>query len=310
MPESLTELYRQYEATLAASQLVLAMLGMGATLRPEDFRQIGSRPHTLGLVLLGQYCCAPLIALLFARLFGLPAGIALGLFILSVMPSGAMSNLFAYLGLGNVALSITATLASMLTCLMLTPLMLQWIGSSTLPADFRMPTGDVVKGILFYLLLPLTAGMYVRMRFPRLWESFSKWMVRASLVVLVMIVAGSLGSGRIEVLGYGRVTPIALILFFLVQFELTRQFTTRIAYSPAESYTLSIEVAFRNGNLAILLSATMSQVDSPLASEMGAGTLYVALFYGGASLVLSAMSVIYRRSRAGQQLAAADAADQ
>jgi BASS family bile acid:Na+ symporter len=291
------DIFRQHEGTLAAAQLVLAMLGMGATLRPADFGEIRSRPQTLVIVLVAQYILFPLLALLFAQMFSLPKGIALGLLVLAVMPSGAMSNLITHLGLGNVALSIASTLASMLTCLLVTPLLLQWFGSSTLPADFRMPTGEVIEGILLFLLLPLAGGMLVRTRFPRIWVPFSKWMVRASVLVLATIVVGSLGSGRIEVLGYGLVTPIVLILFCVLQFELTSQATSRMRYRRAESYTLAIEVAFRNGNLAILLSVTMSQVDSPSAQEMGAGTLYVALFYGGASLILAMMSVAFRRLR-------------
>jgi BASS family bile acid:Na+ symporter len=293
----LTELFKQHEGTLAASQLVLAMLGMGATLRPADFREIRSRPQTLVIVLVAQYLLFPLMALLFAQVFSLPNGIALGLLVLAVMPSGAMSNLITHLGLGNVALSIASTLASMLTCLLVTPLLLQWFGSSTLPADFRMPTGEVIDGILLFLLLPLGGGMLVRKRFPRIWVPFSRWMVRASVLVLATIVVGSLGTGRIEILGYGLMTPIVLIVFCIVQFELTRQFTAQMRYPPSESYTLAIEVAFRNGNLAILLSTTMYYVDSPSAHEMGAGTLYVALFYGGASLILALMSIVYRRRR-------------
>jgi BASS family bile acid:Na+ symporter len=268
---------------------------MGATLRAEDFRQIRQRPETLGFVLIAQYLLAPLMALLLAQTLSLPAGISLGLMVLAVMPSGAMSNLFAHLGDGNLALSITATLASMLTCLLVTPLLLQWLGRAALPADFQMPTGEIVDGIVRFLLLPLASGMLVRRWLPRIWVHFSKWMVRASLCVLAIIVVGSLGSGRIEVLGYGLVTPVALILFFLLQFELTRLIASRMCYPPAESYTLAIEVAFRNGNLAILLSTTMYTVDSSVAQQMGAGTLYVALFYGGASLVLSAISVVFRK---------------
>ena len=159
---ALFELFSQYEGTLAAMQLVLAMLGMGATLQVSDFRQIGSRPHSLVIVLIAQYLLFPICAVLLARLLALPPGVALGLLVLTVMPSGALSNLFTYLGKGNVALSIASTLASMLTCLLVTPLVLAWLGSATLPGGFRVPTRDVVEGIVYFLLLPLIAGMIVR----------------------------------------------------------------------------------------------------------------------------------------------------
>jgi BASS family bile acid:Na+ symporter len=298
---ALAELFTRYENTLAAMQLVLAMLGMGATLRVGDFREISSRPNALTIVLVAQYLVFPIVAVAIARLLSLPAGIALGLLVLAIMPSGALSNLFTFLGQGNLALSITSTLASMLTCLLVTPLLLQWLGSAALPADFRMPTQDVVNDIVMFLLLPLAGGMIVR-RFSNRWHvQFSQWMVRSSMLVLALIVVGSLGTDRIEVLGYGLLTPAVLVLFCMIQFLVIRGLTIRLRYPSAESYTLAIEVSIRNGNLAILLSSTLYHVDSPSAQAMGAGTLYVALFYGAASLILAFVSITLRRRRAARR---------
>ena len=83
----------------------------------------------------------------------------------------------------------------------------------------------------------------------------------------------------------------------IVQFVVVRLITSRLRYSSADSYTLAVEVAIRNGNLAILLSSTLYAIDSPSAHEIGAGTLYVALFYGGASLFLSLLTIATRRRR-------------
>jgi hypothetical protein len=47
----------------------------------------------------------------------------------------------------------------------------------------------------------------------------------------------------------------------------------------------------------------MYRVDSPSAHEMGSGTLYVALFYGAASLVLAFITVFLRRGRAARRAA-------
>lgn len=303
MTSALGELFTRHEDTLAAMQLVLAMLGMGATLRVADFGEISLRPHALVIVLTAQYLVFPLLAAALAHCLSLPAGIALGLLILATMPSGALSNLFAYLGRGNLALSVTCTLASMLACLLLTPLLLEWLGSTSAAKDFRMPTREVIKGIVLYLLIPLLGGMIVRRFSATRHVQFSQWMVRGSMFVLALIVVGSLGTDRIDIWGYGLVTPAVLILFCVVQFALIRRLTIGLRYPSAESYTLAIEVSIRNGNLAILLSSTMYRVDSPSAHEMGSGTLYVALFYGAASLVFAFMTVVLRRRRAARRAA-------
>ena len=98
--------YPQIEYFLAASQLVLAMAGMGATLTLHQFRAILLRPHPVILVLVLQYVLFPAAAALVARLAGLPPGIAVGLVLINSVPSGSFTNVFTYLGRGHVTLEV------------------------------------------------------------------------------------------------------------------------------------------------------------------------------------------------------------
>ena len=54
----------------------------------------------------------------------------------------------------------------------------------------------------------------------------------------------------------------------------------------------------RNGNLAILLTATMFPVAAASDDDLSAGALYVALFYGGASLIFALITVGIRHALA------------
>lgn len=292
------EYFRQVEGFLAATQLVLAMLGMGATLRVEDFLAIRERRLAIAFVLVAQFVLCPLAAVFAGRWLPLPAGVALGILLLSTMPSGSLSNVFTYLGRGNVPLSITATVASTVTCLICTPLVLDLLGSAALPDGFRMPTLRIMRDVTLYLLLPVAGGMFVRGRFPTSAASFSKWTIRASMVVLATIVVGSLTSGRIDVWAYGWLVPLVLILFVCVQFALAGACTLVLRYSLTDAYTVAIEVALRNGNLAILLSSTMFPVAAGADDALSAGALYVALFYGGASLIFALVTVGIRHAAA------------
>jgi bile acid:Na+ symporter, BASS family len=294
--------YSQIEYPLAATQLILAMAGMGATLTFSQFRAIAWRPHPVGLVLVLQYVVWPVLAALTARAAGVPAGIAVGMVLMNAVPSGALTNVFTYLGHGNVSLSIVMTCASTALCFVATPLALDWL--TALPGNFRMPIDQTLYPVVMFLLLPLTAGALVARYLSRWKHQFSKWAVRASLVPLSLIVIGALGSGRIDVTEYGLGIPVLLVAFILAALILTRRLAMRIGYNWTDAFTMGIEVAVRNGNLAIALVATFfpaTAQDDPI----GRGVFFVALFYGGATMVIALISIVRRRLlMAGEGLAA------
>lgn len=278
-------LFREYESLLAAGQLILAMAGMGATLTIRDFTGIPRRRGAVALVLSMQYLIIPLSVVAIARWLVLPSPVVLGLAVLVVMPSGAMSNLFTHLGRGNLPLSITLTFASTLACLVFTPWLLPRLAGPLLQGEVVIPVALVTRDVAFYLLIPIAAGMAVRRFCPRQAASFSKLAVRASLVVLSVIAVGSLRSGRIDVWEFGWSVPGLLIALLVGQLLATRVAFYGIGYSASDAYALSIEIAFRNGNLAILFSSTLFNTTTTLGHQLSGGVLYVALFYGGASLI-------------------------
>lgn len=285
------ELFRQYESALAAAQLVLAMLGMGATLRFGDFGGVVGNRTPILLVLMLQFLVAPLLAAAAATWLPLPPGIAFGIVLLAVMPSGALSNLFTHLGGGNMALSITATIGSTLVCLVATPWLLKLLAGWAVEGGIDMPVSSMIQDVSVYLLIPMLVGMAIRHWWAHRAASFSNAMVRLSMVVLVVIVVGSLRSGRIAVWEHGWTVPVVLVAFAVIQYTLT-QIVARLArLCDRDSYTLAIEVSIRNGNLAILLSGTLFAGASASTGPISAGALYVALFYGGAALVLAFLGI-------------------
>ena len=280
---------RHYETELAAAQLILAMLGMGATLKAADFAGILKHRFSILLVLALQFLIAPLAAALLIAWLPLPPGIAFGILLLVLMPSGSLSNLFTHLGGGNMPLSVTATCASTCVCLVGTPWLLRMFAGGVVPAGIEMPVASVVRDVTLFLLLPMAAGMWVARRLPRLARPFSIWTVRASLMVLLLIVISSLQSGRIRVWEHGWLVPTVLVGCVIIQFAITQLISRAVGLTAADAYTLAIEVSIRNGNLAILLSATLFTAGSTADAELSRGALYVALFYGGAALVLASL---------------------
>jgi BASS family bile acid:Na+ symporter len=287
-------LYPQYEYLLAASQLILSMAGMGATLTLAEFRAILRRPHPIALVSVLQYLVVPGIAAVLAHLTSVPPGIALGMVLINAVPSGSFTNVFTYLGRGNVTLSIVMTCASTAMCFITTPLAIDWLTAAELPADFHIPFSKTVYPVVMFLLLPMTVGMGIARIIPKYRHQFANWSVRASLVPLVLIVVGSLGSGRIDVTEYGWGIPITIVLFVYATIVLTRQLARLLGYNWSDAYTIGIEVGVRNGNLAIALVASLFPATSQ-NDPIGRGVFFVTLFTAGAMMVIGLMSVAQRR---------------
>jgi BASS family bile acid:Na+ symporter len=287
MLEDLFQQYPKYHYTVASTQLVLAMLGMGAALSARDFIEIAKEPKPIFTGALYQLLGIPLITLAITLLVDLPPAIVVGMFMLAAMPGGSMSNVYTFLGRGNAALSVALTGLMTLIALVTAPFILRTFAATDLPPDIPMPVGVIMREIALFLLLPLSVGMLIR-RITIKAVIFSIWSVRASLVVLAILVIGSFGSGRIDVASYGAKIPI-VIFAYCACIQLAIEVISRkiFKFSRRDVTALAIESSMKNINLGLLISASLFTLEGPSA-EFGTGVLFVLLLYGGASLVISA----------------------
>lgn len=287
--------YAQFEYFLSAALLVLAMFGMGTTLRPKDFAGVARAPQGVLLVIFLQILVTPLLAIALARAFFLPREVALGMLLVAALPGGLFSNVMAYLGRGNVALSVSATAISTLGCLVTTTFVLKTFGSTQLPQTFSMPTGKILSEISLCLLLPLMLGMAFLRMWPQRACQTSKLCIRGSLVLLGLIIVGSAMSGRLDVGRYGWRTPVAIVLFQMMGIWCCYLFGAIVRLPLADSFTVAIEVVVRNAHLGVLLKASLFPASSGEAGLIGNGVLYVVLFYGLASLAVGGIEVLAKR---------------
>ena len=138
------------------------MLGMGLTLRWEDFAQVATRPQWVATGLLLQFTVMPLLGWGLSRLFQLPSFFAVGLILVSCCPGGTASNVMAYLARANVALSVAMTTCSTLGAILLTPLLTTTLSGSYLEVDgwgllystLKVVLAPIVLGVLMNRYLP------------------------------------------------------------------------------------------------------------------------------------------------------------
>jgi BASS family bile acid:Na+ symporter len=292
MPE-LTDQFRALEPWLAAAQLVLSMIGMGATLAWNDFTGILRRPWAVFLVLVLQFVAVPLLAVGISAVVALPHEIVMGLYLLAVLPSGAQSNLFTYLGRGDVPLSIAATCASTVVSLLLTPLLLGLLWSIALPGEFAMPVGSIVGCLVLQMLLPLGVGMLIGKWQHARRMQIARRFVRASLAVLALLIVGAFAAGQLAVGRYGWVVPTVVVGLVIFTSVGTKLVTRALGFDNRHRFTIAVEVALRNGPLGIALCGPLfaqAGHDNPMYDA----ALYVCLLAGGTMLLAATVAVLRR----------------
>lgn len=292
------EFYVQYEYWFAAVQLVLAMLGMGATLTGKDFRDVVSEPRAVTVGTLVQLVAVPLTAFLFLRLVGVHEGVAVGIALIAAIPGGTTSNIFTFLARGNAALSISITGITTLACLASTPFILSVLVSQYLPEGFTMPTGQIIREIAFTLLLPLAIGMTYLYMYPRTAAILSRWSIRGSLLGILFIVVGSASAGRLDATAFG-VDNMMIVALFAVLLAVMGYLVPRtLGLSRIDATAIEFEVIVRNVNLGVLIKAALFPAAVSATAVLGDMVLFTLLLYGALQLLVSGPLIWLKRKSA------------
>ena len=288
--------YAAYEYPLASAQLILAMLGMGALLTPGDFLLEVKRPKGLLVGLGFQWMLVPLIALAVGELLPIPVGIAVGLIFVAAVPGGTMSNILTLFGRGNIALSIALTSITTVAALATTPLLLKLLLSEFLPSDFSMPVGRIARDIFGALIIPLLLGMFIKSRTTTYYAAqCAKWSIRLSLLMILVMVVGASGSGRLSVDTYG-VAGVSTLVVFALAVQLSTLLASKVTgLTSGDGLAITVESTFRNISLAIAVKATVFPAQAGALDPVGDAVLFVALLYGGVSMFLTLVPVLIHR---------------
>lgn len=292
------EIYVEYEYWFAAFQLVFAMLGMGATLTVSDFAQVLKAPKSVTIGTTMQLMFVPLVAYLFIHVAGIIGGVAVGIALIAAIPGGTTSNIFTYMARGNSPLSISITAITTLACLATTPFILKLLITEYLPADFSMPTAQIVNDIALTLLLPLVVGMLVLRAAPSIAEPFSKWCIRLSLIGIALIIFGSSSAGRLNIEAFGG-DNVLLVTVFVVVLTIAGWLAPKLfGLVKSDVTAIEMEVVVRNVNLGVLIKASMFPVVVGASNTIGDMVLFTVLLYGAVQmLVAGAVIFLCRRSQ-------------
>lgn len=239
--------------------LGVVMFGMGLTLTLPDFSRILKRPWMVAVGVVLQYLIMPLTAWLIVLALQLPAELAAGVILVGCAPGGTASNVVTYLSRGDTALSVTVTTCSTLLAPVLTPLLTLWLAGQFL----EVPFASMMMSILQTVLLPVVAGLIVRLLLRRWVERVQPALPWLSTVAIALIVAAVVAGSADKIVEAGLLVFLAVFLHNGFGLLLGYLAAWGMRMTQRERRAISVEVGMQNSGLAASLAAAHF---SPLAA--------------------------------------------
>lgn len=258
-----------------------AMFGMGLTIKTEDFKIVFTRPKDLCIGFLLQYTVMPFTAFVLAKVFGLSADLALGVILVGCCPGGTASNVITYVAEGDVPLSVGMTIVSTILAPICTPVLVYLLAGSWVEVSLITMMMSVVKVVL----LPVLLGILIYRLFPRQIDAVRDLLPLISVIAIVMIISGIVGSNAEKIMSCGALVMIVVAIHNVVGLCLGTGVAKILKLDEKKVTAIGIEVGMQNSGLAISL-ATANFAANPLATLPGAvfsvwhnisGTVYAAI---------------------------------
>ncbi|MFC7131024.1 bile acid:sodium symporter family protein [Haloferax chudinovii] len=234
--------------------LGLIMLGMGLTLQPVDFRRLAERPRDVAIGALAQWLIMPTAAYALTVVLSLPPELAVGVILVGAAPGGTASNVMAYLGKGDVALSVAITTVTTLAAPLVMPAWVVALAGEQLQVGFM----DLFVNIVQIVFIPVVLGFALRhlldRNAPDVAEVGLDVFPLVSVLSIVAIVAAVVGLNVDTILGAGAAAIGAVVLHNAIGLG-TGYGTGRLAgMSEDRVRTTTFEVGLQNSGLAAALA--------------------------------------------------------
>jgi bile acid:Na+ symporter, BASS family len=230
--------------------LSIIMLGMGLTLKVEDFKRVWEMPRPVALGFCAQYTIMPLTAWTIAQLLRLDTPFAVGLILVACCPGGTASNLVAFLARANIALSVVLTMASTLLAIVMTPFLMEFWAGHYVPVD----AWGIFRTTLQVVLVPIVLGVYINHRFPKVGTAAAVTGPAVAVFAIVMIAGSIVASNASTIVEHGVQLATAGFLLHSIGFALGYGITRLFRYNQRTARTISIEVGMQNSGLAMVLA--------------------------------------------------------
>lgn len=263
------------------ASLFIIMMGMGLSLKLQDFAMVLTRPKAIVTGLIAQMILLPLLAYVIVLAFQLEPALGIGLIILALCPGGTTSNLYTYLAKGDVALSVSLTAVVSLIAPFTVPLLLLMFMKNLMGEGqaIELPLVKTILQLIVITIIPIGLGMLLNRFAPNFAHKAEKPVKIFSVVFLFIIIVGIVIKNKATMPGYFADIGLAALVLNLSCMVMGYLLAKGAQLNEAQSKAIGIEVGFQNGTTALLIALTLLG-NSTMAA---APTVYsLIMFFTGA----------------------------
>jgi BASS family bile acid:Na+ symporter len=237
--------------------LMIVMMGMGLSLKLEDFKRVVKFPKAVVIGLVNQLIFLPLIAFGLIYLLGIRNTLAVGMILIAACPGGPTSNLISHLCKGDTALSVTLTAFSSVLTLFTIPVILEWSLIHYMGNDetsIILNRFEIFKDLFLITIVPISAGMLVKHFKPEWADRLQSKVKIASALVLFILIVGLTIKEKHNIIPYFREVGIGTFSLNIITLSLGFITARMLSLSSKQAISISIESGIQNGTLAIALA--------------------------------------------------------
>jgi bile acid:Na+ symporter, BASS family len=262
--------------------LCIIMLGLGLSLRIEDFVRVLARPRA---VVVGLVCQAVLLpALCFALVYfsDLPPAISVGMMLLAASPGGTSAALFTHLARGDVALSIAMTAVGSLLAVISLPIIanLSLIAFYGEEGAVRLQFHQVLQ-IFLIAIVPALIGAFIHRRYPGLAGRMDRPVkMLATLFLAAVVLIALVGQWRL-LATWGTTVGMAVLVYSLVSFAVGYWVPRTLKIERRQAVAVAMSTGVHNAALVIALAMSEYMLNNPEMAIPPAAYGLVAYVVGG-----------------------------
>lgn len=246
--------------SLTALNIILGLIlfGIALELKREDFWALLKNKKSTAAALFSHFILLPIITFLLVILLQPPASVALGMILVGACPGGNISNFFTHIAKGNTALAVSITSVSHLLAIVLTPLNFSFYGSMYPPAasllkEIHLNASDVFETVALVVILPLIAGMLIRVLKPMWAEKSVRVMKTFSLGAFAFFLIAAFASNAKVFIGTLRFVLPIVALHNVLALAGGFAFARLLKLPYTDSKTIAFETGIQNSGLGLIL---------------------------------------------------------
>jgi len=244
--------------------LFVIMLGLGLSLRSDDFSSVLARPKPLLIGLACQIIVMPSLCFGLVYASNLPPPMAVGMMLLAASPGGSSAILFTHLARGDVALSLCLVAVTSILTIFSIPIVanlaLEAFYGDTKPVTVHFYH---VLQIFCVAIVPVMIGVIIHHRAPNVADRLERPVKLLATVFLASVILFAVITEWQIVIDWGPVAGLTVVTFSLsslaVGYFVPRVFDVK----RRQAIALAMTIGLHNAALVMTLALSEYMLDEP-----------------------------------------------